>query len=214
MWIDHPLAPRPGHKFNGYYFKYPNEQGYQGMVSTIQDDPPMLNWLYVDKDTGAVRYGSRKDTTGHIIGPWGWSEDEQLLTMDDDDWRFIAVEEDIPLAPAPTTTPPTETPGEGGGGGSGETAASGETKDEGEQGMDGCEQETVRCWAVYLSRDRDGSLKPKAERANGEGEEDEDEDEDEGVDVRYTHKWAPIRLLRKLQLGVDSSWVKGAQGNR
>lgn len=180
MWIDHPQAPRPGHKFNGYYFKYPSEQGYQGMVSTISDDPPMLNWMYVDKDTGAVRYGSRKDTIGHVVGPWGWSEDEQLLTMDEDDWRFIAVEEEVPVAA-----------GEDG-------------------GCDDEDQEYETCWAVYLSRDRDGSLKPRAERAN----EDDEEDEDEGADVRYTHKWAPIRLLRKLQLGVDSSWVKGSGGNR
>lgn len=182
MWVDHPTAPRPGHKFNGYYFKYPSEQGYQGMVSTIQDDPPMLNWLYVDKDTGAVNYGSRKDTVGHIIGPWGWSEDEQFLTMDEDDWRFIAVEEEVPL----------------------------DGDDADGEGMEG--RETKKCWAVYFSRDRDGSLKPKAERANED--EDEDEDDEEGVDVRYTHMWAPIKLLRKLQLGVDSSWVKGSAGVR
>jgi hypothetical protein len=97
MWIDHPDAPFPGHKFNGYYFKYPSEQGYQGLVSTIQDDPPMLNWLYVDKDTGMIKYGSRKDTTGHVVGPWGWSEDEQFLTFDEDDWRFIAVEVEVAL---------------------------------------------------------------------------------------------------------------------
>lgn len=199
MWVDHPQAPRPGHKFNGYYFKYPSEQGYQGMVSTIQDDPPMLNWLYVDKDTGAVRYGSRKDTVGHVVGPWGWSEDEQFLTMDEDDWRFIAVEEDVPL-------------GDGDGDGAGGTTVErGEEDDGGGGGGDGRKhQETGKRWAVYLSRDRDGSLKPKAERAN----EDDEEDEDEGEDVRYTHKWAPIRLLRKLQLGVDSSWVKGSGGNR
>lgn len=210
MYIDHPQAPRPGHKFNGYYFKYPSEQGYQGMVSTIQEDPPMLNWLYVDKDSGAVRYGSRKDTVGHIIGPWGWSEDEQFLTIDDDDWRFIAVEEDVPISPPAAPT----------GDGEPDVAAASGEKDGQEE-----EQETWKCWAIYLSRDRDGSLKPKAERRRGsqqdgkdEGgkdEEEEEEEEEDGVDVRYTNTWAPIRLLRKLQLGVDSSYVKGSQsGNR
>lgn len=205
MWIDHPQAPRPGHKFNGYYFKYPSDQGYQGMVSTISDDPPMLNWLYVDKATGAVRYGSRKDTVGHVVGPWGWSEDEQFLVIDGDDWRFIAVEESVP--PPPTATEPTEGAG----------------RDEDEDEDEEPETGNRKCWAVYVSRDRDGSLKPKAEKGagqkpgeanEGEGEEHGDEDEDEGIDVRYTNRWAPIRLLRKLQLGVDSGYVKGPRSNR
>lgn len=199
MYIDHPQAPRPGHKFNGYYFKYPNEQGYQGMVSTIADDPPTLNWLYADKHTGAVCYAGRKDTEGHIIGPWGWSEDEQFLVMDDDDWRFIAVEEDVP-------------PAEDGGGGETSGDADGDpNKKKKKQAKQGSR---AKCWAVYLSRDRDGYLKPKAERpkegADSEEEEEDSEDsEDDDEDVRFTHKWAPIKLVRKLQLGVQSGWEKG-----
>lgn len=163
------------------------------MVSTISDDPPMLNWLYVDKDTGAIRYGSRKDSEGHVIGPWGWSEDEQFLVIDGDDWRFIAVEEDVPPPPAPKAD--CEAPGNQADGG----------EDEKKQ-----EMETGKCWAVYLSRDRDGSLKPKAERPQeGEDRDEDSEDEDEPLDVRYTSKWAPIRLVRKLQLGVESGWLKG-----
>lgn len=201
MYIDHPQAPRPGYKFNGYYFKYPSEQGYQGMVSTISDDPPMLNWMYVDKDTGAVRYGSRKDTIGHVIGPWGWNDDESLLTFDGEDWRFIAVEEELPR-PAPPE---------------GEAAA-------GEKGEGEGEEEPELVWAVYLSRDGDASLKPKAEKKaaqqqrvvdeDEEGEGGDDDDDEDGVDVRYTNDWAPIRLERKLQLGVDSSYVKGQSGNK
>ncbi|KAK7720948.1 hypothetical protein SLS64_001241 [Diaporthe eres] len=172
MWIDHPDAPMPGHKFNGYYFKYPSEQGYQGLVSTIQEDPPMLNWMYVDKDTGMVKYGSRKDTAEHVVGPWGWSEDEQYLTFDEDDWRFIAVEVEVAL-------------GEG----------------------------TRKMWEVFMSRDRDGSLKPKAER-EGEGEEQEQDDEQPAFDPRMSsYRWAPIKLLRKLQLGVNSHWVGGKKEN-
>lgn len=169
MWIDHPQAPLPGYKFNGYYFKYPSEQGYQGLVSTISDDPPMLNWMYADKDTGAMQYGSRKDTVGHIVGPWGWSEDEQFLTIDEDDWRFIAVEVEV--------------------------AAGGQAR---------------KCWEVFLSRDRDGSLKPRAEK-----EQEEDEEEDEPFDPRLSsYRWAPIKLLRKLQLGVDSKYVGGKGGKQ
>lgn len=199
MYIDHPDAPLPGHKFNGYYFKYPSEQGYQGMVSTIADDPPTLNWLYVDKHTGAVCYAGRKDTEGHIIGPWGWSEDEQFLVIDDDDWRFIAVEEDVPDEAE------------------GETISGAQQEEEGaKQGNGGSgkkkKQKKVKCWAVYLSRDQNGYLKPKAEQPK-EGEDSEDEEsedsEDEEEDVRYTSKWAPIKLVRKLQLGVQSGWEKG-----
>lgn len=164
MWIDHPQAPLPGHKFNGYYFKYPSEQGYQGLVSTISDDPPMLNWMYADKDTGAVMYGARKDTAGHVVGPWGWTEDEKFLTIDEDDWRFIAVEVEV---------------------GAGK-----------------------KCWEVFLSRDRDGSLKPKAERGQ-DGETNEEEEEDAFDPRLSSYRWAPIKLLRKLQLGVDSHWVGG-----
>lgn len=175
MWIDHPQEPLPGHKFNGYYFKYPSEQGYQGLVSTIADDPPMLNWMYADKDTGAIRYGSRKDTTGHVVGPWGWSEDEQFLTIDGDDWRFIAVEVEV--------------------------AAGGQAR---------------KCWEVFLSRDQNGSLKPKAEQEQEQDGEEKDEEgeEEEPFDPRLSpYRWAPIKLLRKLQLGVDSRYV-GGKANR
>lgn len=50
----------------------------------------MLNWLYINKDSHAVGYGARKDTVGHVIGPWGWSADEQFLTMQGKDDVFVA----------------------------------------------------------------------------------------------------------------------------
>lgn len=40
------------------------------MVSTISDDPPQLNWIYVDRDTCEVKYGDRIASEPHIIGPW------------------------------------------------------------------------------------------------------------------------------------------------
>ncbi|KAF7561080.1 hypothetical protein G7046_g3075 [Stylonectria norvegica] len=94
LFIDLPEGPVAGHKFCGYYFKYPSEEQLLGMVSTIADDPPMLNWIYVNKDTHAVEYGARKDTLGHVIGPWGWSEDERFLTLEGHDETFVAVRED------------------------------------------------------------------------------------------------------------------------
>ncbi|GAB1318605.1 hypothetical protein MFIFM68171_08815 [Madurella fahalii] len=93
LWIDHPAFPMPGHKFTGYYFTYPSEAQHRGLVSTISDDPPMLNWIFVDKDNGMVRHGGRQDTLGgHTIGPWYWSDDEQWLTLEGDASRFAAVQ--------------------------------------------------------------------------------------------------------------------------
>lgn len=52
----------------------------------------MLNWIYVHRDTHAVEYGSRKDTLGHVIGPWGWSKDERFLTLEGRFDSFVAKE--------------------------------------------------------------------------------------------------------------------------
>ncbi|KAF9873337.1 hypothetical protein CkaCkLH20_09150 [Colletotrichum karsti] len=94
LWIDHSMARAPGHKFSGYYFNYPSEEQYRGLVSTISDDPPMLNWIYVDADTRAVRHGGRKDTIGHVIGPWGWTDDERHLMLRGSGLGFVAVLEE------------------------------------------------------------------------------------------------------------------------
>ena len=80
-----------GHKFCGYYFTYPSEERHQGLVSTIADDPPMLNWIYVHAETNAVCYGARKDTIGHKIGPWSWNADERYLTLEGEEGGFVAV---------------------------------------------------------------------------------------------------------------------------
>ncbi|KAK5991714.1 hypothetical protein PT974_07747 [Cladobotryum mycophilum] len=82
--------PVQGHFFCGYYFTYPSEEKHRGMVSTISEDPPMLNWIYVNKDTHAVEFGGRKDTIDHVIGPWGWSEDETFLTLQGRKDDFVA----------------------------------------------------------------------------------------------------------------------------
>jgi hypothetical protein len=64
----------------------------RGLVSTISDDPPTLNWIYVDNKTLELKYGSRADTVGHLRGPFDWTEDEVGLTLEG--WEgFVAVEE-------------------------------------------------------------------------------------------------------------------------
>lgn len=40
------------------------------MVTTIADDPPFLNWVYLDKKTHEVKYGIRAESNPHVVGPW------------------------------------------------------------------------------------------------------------------------------------------------
>jgi hypothetical protein len=67
---------------------------FRGLVSTISSThPPPLNWIYVDKYSFELCYGSRGQANGHILGPWDWTDDEVGLTMEG--WEgFIAVEEE------------------------------------------------------------------------------------------------------------------------
>lgn len=90
MIINTADSPATGHKFCGFYFKYPGEEGHLGLVSTISNETPMLNWMYVDRDTHAVRYGTRKETVGQIIGPWGFNDSETILTLDGSTGGFFA----------------------------------------------------------------------------------------------------------------------------
>ncbi|TVY23798.1 hypothetical protein LHYA1_G006798 [Lachnellula hyalina] len=84
-----------GHIFAGYFFPYPDSKWGrrgEGYVSTIADDPPQLNWIYVDKDTYEVKYGLRVETEGHLVGPWNVTPIDRRLTFDG--WEgFTVVEE-------------------------------------------------------------------------------------------------------------------------
>lgn len=66
-----------------------------GLVSSIKDDPPMLNWIYINAETNALEHGARKDATGHTIGPWGWSADERFLTIGGSPDGFVASREAV-----------------------------------------------------------------------------------------------------------------------
>ncbi|KAK3687478.1 hypothetical protein B0T22DRAFT_129365 [Podospora appendiculata] len=168
LWVDHPAYPMPGHKFTGYYFTYPSEAQLLGMVSTIADDPPMLNWIFVDKDNHMVRHGGRQETLGgHVIGPWHWSADEKWLTLEGSDADFVAV------------------------------------------------QVENKKWAIAW--DRDGSIRSGGDEFDGESgsEEDEESAGDAHKEVGSAprpRKWVSVRLRRKLKMGMESSYVKGANG--
>ena len=70
-----------GHPFEGFYIEYPDPERPRplplGLVSTISKDPPMLNWIYVDKDTREIKYGNRTQSRAHIVGSWGWDAGEE-----------------------------------------------------------------------------------------------------------------------------------------
>jgi hypothetical protein len=81
------------HPFAGYFLPYPDHdwkrQG-EGLVSTISDDPPQLNWIYVDCDTCEVKYGDRLASEPHIIGPWDVTKMDRRVTLTG--WEgFVAV---------------------------------------------------------------------------------------------------------------------------
>ena len=65
------------HPCAAFYLSYPSElQPHpRGLVSTIAKDPPMLNWLYVDKDTLELRYGNRSKSIEHLVGDWDWTDE-------------------------------------------------------------------------------------------------------------------------------------------
>lgn len=77
------MRPIPSHTLQGFYVQYPDEEREPtlGLVSTVSDDPPMLNWIYVDKYTMELKYGNRTQSREHNVGPWDWTEDEHGLTL-------------------------------------------------------------------------------------------------------------------------------------
>lgn len=81
------------HPFAGYFLPYPDKnwgRAGEGMVSTISDDPPQLNWIYIDKDTHEVKYGDRLTSEPHVVGPWDVTKVDRRVTFEG--WEgFMAV---------------------------------------------------------------------------------------------------------------------------
>ncbi|KAL9111648.1 MAG: hypothetical protein Q9227_003921 [Pyrenula ochraceoflavens] len=103
VWIDEEVSrlrsKKGGYTVKAFYIDYPDEERKEkvrGLVTKCQDDPPMLNWLYVDKETLEVKYGNRTQSREHHVGPWDWTDEEDghagvML----DGWEgFVAVKED------------------------------------------------------------------------------------------------------------------------
>ena len=83
----------PGHPFAGYFLPFPDQdwgRSGEGLVSTISDEPPQLNWVYVDKDTYEVKYGLRVDAEPHLVGPWDCTKIDRRMMFEA--WEgFMAV---------------------------------------------------------------------------------------------------------------------------
>ncbi len=103
LWVEpkSPITRLPAevshHPFTGFYLAYPddNRPYTRGLVSTISVDPPMLNWIYIDKDTYEVKYAARSGSIMHHVGSFDWTSEEtedSRITFDGLE-SFIAVEE-------------------------------------------------------------------------------------------------------------------------
>lgn len=103
VWVERksPITRLPEdvshHPFTGFYLAYPddNRPHTRGLVSTISVDPPVLNWIYIDKDTYECKYATRTGSIAHHVGSYDWTTEESensRITFDDFE-GFMAVEE-------------------------------------------------------------------------------------------------------------------------
>ncbi|KAF1982707.1 hypothetical protein K402DRAFT_466501 [Aulographum hederae CBS 113979] len=93
--VGDPLPPSESedHPFAGYFLPFPDQpwgRAGEGLVSTISNSPPLLNWIYVDRQTHEVKYGLRGVADPHVVGPWDCTKVEKRLTLEG--WEgFVAV---------------------------------------------------------------------------------------------------------------------------
>jgi hypothetical protein len=95
LWIDTgtPDGEPVGHAYAGYYLPYlDTDPEYEGLVTTVTDEAPIMNWVYVDRETCEVKYGVRLDAQPNLTGPFGCTRQDRRLTFDG--WEgWCAVEE-------------------------------------------------------------------------------------------------------------------------
>src|ERR1700761_9384456 len=98
LYIDNPDPAKrqfaDGHPFSGFFLEYPLEETPKplALVSTISVDPPVLHWIYVDKNSLELKYGNKTQSMPNIYAPWDWTDDAQYLTLEH--WEgFVALEE-------------------------------------------------------------------------------------------------------------------------
>ena len=107
MWVQsHTKQPTHAlYPFEGFYIEYPDDERPKppplGLVTKVADDPPLMNWIYIDRDTSEIRHGNRTASRPHRVGEWGFSNDDEADFDDDEDpggvefdgeEKFVAVE--------------------------------------------------------------------------------------------------------------------------
>jgi hypothetical protein len=95
LWIDtgNEDGTPLGHMYAGYYLPYPDTK-YEGLVTTITDVAPIMNWVYIDKETCEVKYGVRADAQPNLTGPFDCTRQDRRLTFDG--WEGFCVVEEYP----------------------------------------------------------------------------------------------------------------------
>ncbi|KAF2715679.1 hypothetical protein K504DRAFT_354525, partial [Pleomassaria siparia CBS 279.74] len=68
------------HLYAGYYLPYPDAT-HEGLVTTITDEAPVMNWVYVDAKTHQLKYGVRKDAQDNITGSFDCTRQDRRLTL-------------------------------------------------------------------------------------------------------------------------------------
>ncbi|KAL4752477.1 hypothetical protein BDW72DRAFT_202327 [Aspergillus terricola var. indicus] len=101
VYIDDPNPANrrvESHTGQAFYIDYPEPDHMKdlkrglGLVSTIQDNPPMLNWIYCDKETHELKFGNRTQSCEHVPAPWDWTDNEMTIMLERS-WGFYAVKE-------------------------------------------------------------------------------------------------------------------------
>ncbi|KAL4880941.1 VPS28 protein-domain-containing protein [Aspergillus karnatakaensis] len=91
VYIDDPdpsKRKKEAHAGQAFYIDYPEPDHMKdrkrglGLVTSIQDSPPMLNWLYADTETHELKYGNRTQSCEHVPAPWDWKEDETMIVLE------------------------------------------------------------------------------------------------------------------------------------
>ncbi|KAF1358501.1 hypothetical protein EJ07DRAFT_166755 [Lizonia empirigonia] len=81
------------------YLPYP-DSNFEGLVSTISDEPPQLNWIYLDTGLRVfqISHGLRAEAEGGLTDPWGARvcPDGEIRVLMENWEGFIAVETEEP----------------------------------------------------------------------------------------------------------------------
>ncbi|KAF2858113.1 hypothetical protein K470DRAFT_222014 [Piedraia hortae CBS 480.64] len=94
LWIESQTSHV--HPFTGFFLPYPSPSPPHplGMVSTISADPPLLNWIYIDRETNQVMYGNRTASIQHIVN-FGYNDEGNVLGGDEAWEGFVIVEDEM-----------------------------------------------------------------------------------------------------------------------